>query len=167
MDAPTQSIYPHSATLFAAISACVFATIGVFGKFSTQTHPLAYPKHHTIHTIYYYEYCRQSDYAASATEKSDDTRTCDDRVRHIAQYIGSALLLLQPAPDCRAFLSGGAYGSNSYTNLSTYLYVSFFLSLSSPQSWTFGSTLCKIFPVIFYGNVAVSLLSMVGITLNR
>lgn len=40
MDAPTQSIYPHSATLFAAISACVFATIGVFGKFSTQTpHP--------------------------------------------------------------------------------------------------------------------------------
>lgn len=33
MDAPTQSIYPHSATLFAAISACVFATIGVFGKF--------------------------------------------------------------------------------------------------------------------------------------
>lgn len=52
MDAPTQSIYPHSATLFAAISACVFATIGVFGKFSTQTHPLPYPKHHTIHTIY-------------------------------------------------------------------------------------------------------------------
>lgn len=35
------------------------------------------------------------------------------------------------------------------------------------QSWTFGDTLCKIFPVIFYGNVAVSLLSMVGITLNR
>lgn len=47
----------------------------------------------------------------------------------------------------------------------TYTYP--FLSLSSPQSWTFGSTLCKIFPVIFYGNVAVSLLSMVGITLNR
>ncbi|XP_004536758.1 protein trapped in endoderm-1 isoform X2 [Ceratitis capitata] len=35
------------------------------------------------------------------------------------------------------------------------------------EKWTFGETLCKIFPVIFYGNVAVSLLSMVGITLNR
>lgn len=35
------------------------------------------------------------------------------------------------------------------------------------QAWTLGDTLCKIFPVIFYGNVAVSLLSMVGITLNR
>lgn len=35
------------------------------------------------------------------------------------------------------------------------------------QAWTLGETLCKIFPVIFYSNVAVSLLSMVGITLNR
>lgn len=35
MDEPaaaTQSIYPHSATLFAAISACVFVTIGVLGE---------------------------------------------------------------------------------------------------------------------------------------
>lgn len=40
MDAPTQSIYPHSATLFAAISACVFATIGVFGKFPKLELPL-------------------------------------------------------------------------------------------------------------------------------
>lgn len=34
MDAPaaTQSIYPHSATLFAAISACVFVTVGVLGE---------------------------------------------------------------------------------------------------------------------------------------
>uniref|UniRef100_A0A1A9W9Z2 G-protein coupled receptors family 1 profile domain-containing protein n=1 Tax=Glossina brevipalpis TaxID=37001 RepID=A0A1A9W9Z2_9MUSC len=50
-----------------------------------------------------------------------------------------------------------------------------FCSLSLPltavrffqEKWTFGDTLCKIFPVVFYGNVAVSLLSMVGITLNR
>lgn len=43
MDAPTQSIYPHSATLFAAISACVFATIGVFGKFPKLELPLTSP----------------------------------------------------------------------------------------------------------------------------
>lgn len=43
MDAPTQSIYPHSATLFAAISACVFATIGVFGKFPKLEFPLIPP----------------------------------------------------------------------------------------------------------------------------
>lgn len=112
MDAPTQSIYPHSATLFAAISACVFATIGVFGKFPQAPTlspliplPLLYPSH----SICNYKYYRQSDYTARATEEPDDTRTCDDRVCHLAQHIGSALLLLQPAPDCRAFLSGGAY----------------------------------------------------------
>jgi len=30
--APPTTIYPHSATLFAAISACVFVTIGVLGE---------------------------------------------------------------------------------------------------------------------------------------
>ncbi|XP_055682191.1 protein trapped in endoderm-1 [Lutzomyia longipalpis] len=35
------------------------------------------------------------------------------------------------------------------------------------QKWTLGETLCHVFPVILYGNVAVSLLSMVGITMNR
>ncbi|XP_023714838.1 protein trapped in endoderm-1 [Cryptotermes secundus] len=35
------------------------------------------------------------------------------------------------------------------------------------QAWVLGSTLCKLFPFFFYGNVAVSLLSMVAITINR
>ncbi|KAG5318619.1 GUTR1 protein, partial [Pseudoatta argentina] len=35
------------------------------------------------------------------------------------------------------------------------------------EAWVLGETLCKIFPLFFYGNVAVSLLSMVGITINR
>lgn len=35
------------------------------------------------------------------------------------------------------------------------------------QQWTLGEGLCKVFPVFFYGNVAVSVLSMVGLTLNR
>ncbi|XP_015112314.1 protein trapped in endoderm-1 [Diachasma alloeum] len=35
------------------------------------------------------------------------------------------------------------------------------------EAWILGDTLCQIFPVFFYGNVAVSLLSMVAITLNR
>lgn len=35
------------------------------------------------------------------------------------------------------------------------------------QAWIMGDTLCKIFPVVFYSNVAFSLLSMVCITLNR
>ncbi|XP_077290199.1 trapped in endoderm 1 [Arctopsyche grandis] len=35
------------------------------------------------------------------------------------------------------------------------------------QRWILGDVLCQLFPVIFYGNVAVSLLSMVAITLNR
>ncbi|CAH1378099.1 hypothetical protein MTP99_019475 [Tenebrio molitor] len=35
------------------------------------------------------------------------------------------------------------------------------------EAWTFGDALCKLFPVLFYGNVAVSLLNMVAITLNR
>ncbi|XP_055713608.1 protein trapped in endoderm-1 [Phlebotomus papatasi] len=35
------------------------------------------------------------------------------------------------------------------------------------QKWTLGEALCHVFPVILYGNVAVSLLSMVGITMNR
>nr|WKF45127.1 gustatory receptor 19 [Podabrus annulatus] len=35
------------------------------------------------------------------------------------------------------------------------------------EAWTFGDALCQLFPVLFYGNVAVSLLNMVAITLNR
>lgn len=35
------------------------------------------------------------------------------------------------------------------------------------EKWILGDVLCQLFPVIFYGNVAVSLLSMVAITLNR
>lgn len=35
------------------------------------------------------------------------------------------------------------------------------------KEWTLGSNLCQIFPVVLYGNVAVSLLSMVCITMNR
>lgn len=51
----------------------------------------------------------------------------------------------------------------------------FFCAISMPlqairyamKEWTLGDTLCQIFPVVLYGNVAVSLLSMVCITLNR
>ncbi|KAK9890111.1 hypothetical protein WA026_008921 [Henosepilachna vigintioctopunctata] len=35
------------------------------------------------------------------------------------------------------------------------------------EEWTLGEPLCKLFPVLFYGNVAVSLLNMVEITLSR
>lgn len=35
------------------------------------------------------------------------------------------------------------------------------------QAWVLGETLCQLFPFFFYGNVAVSLLSMVAITVNR
>ncbi|XP_043282007.1 protein trapped in endoderm-1 [Venturia canescens] len=35
------------------------------------------------------------------------------------------------------------------------------------EAWVLGETLCQIFPLFFYGNVAVSLLSMVAITINR
>lgn len=35
------------------------------------------------------------------------------------------------------------------------------------QQWTLGTGLCQAFPVFFYGNVAVSVLSMVGLTINR
>ncbi|XP_060662328.1 protein trapped in endoderm-1 isoform X2 [Drosophila nasuta] len=113
MDVPTQSIYPHSATLFAAICACVFVTIGVFGNLIT-------------------------------------------------------LLALLKSPTIREHATTAFVISLSISDL---LFCSFSLPLTAvrffQESWTFGSTLCKIFPVIFYGNVAVSLLSMVGITLNR
>ncbi|KAG8239715.1 hypothetical protein J437_LFUL019073 [Ladona fulva] len=35
------------------------------------------------------------------------------------------------------------------------------------EAWVLGDTLCKLFPFFFYGNVAVSLMSMVAITVNR
>ncbi|XP_034940177.1 protein trapped in endoderm-1 [Chelonus insularis] len=35
------------------------------------------------------------------------------------------------------------------------------------EAWVLGETLCQVFPFFFYGNVAVSLLSMVAITINR
>lgn len=35
------------------------------------------------------------------------------------------------------------------------------------KAWTFGDALCKVFPFIFYSNIAVSMLSMILMTLNR
>ncbi|XP_018566563.1 protein trapped in endoderm-1 [Anoplophora glabripennis] len=35
------------------------------------------------------------------------------------------------------------------------------------EAWILGDVLCKLFPVLFYGNVGVSVLNMVAITLNR
>jgi len=35
------------------------------------------------------------------------------------------------------------------------------------QEWLLGPVLCRIFPFLFYGNVAASLMSMVAITINR
>ncbi|XP_046406107.1 protein trapped in endoderm-1 [Ischnura elegans] len=35
------------------------------------------------------------------------------------------------------------------------------------EAWVLGDTLCKLFPFFFYGNVAVSLMNMVAITINR
>ncbi|XP_030755999.1 protein trapped in endoderm-1 [Sitophilus oryzae] len=35
------------------------------------------------------------------------------------------------------------------------------------EKWILGDALCQLFPVFFYGNVAVSVLNMVAITLNR
>ncbi|XP_046745602.1 protein trapped in endoderm-1 [Diprion similis] len=34
-------------------------------------------------------------------------------------------------------------------------------------NWILGGVMCRLFPIFFYGNVAVSLLSMVAITINR
>uniref|UniRef100_A0A1B0G8C7 G-protein coupled receptors family 1 profile domain-containing protein n=1 Tax=Glossina morsitans morsitans TaxID=37546 RepID=A0A1B0G8C7_GLOMM len=107
------SIYPHSASLFAAISASVFVVIGVLGNLIT-------------------------------------------------------ILALIMCPKIRGHATTAFVLSLCISDL-------LFCSLSLPltavrffqERWTFGDTLCKIFPVIFYGNVAVSLLSMVGITLNR
>ncbi|XP_017006633.2 protein trapped in endoderm-1 [Drosophila takahashii] len=112
-EAPGGPIYPHSATLFAAISACVFVIIGVLGNLIT-------------------------------------------------------LLALLKSPTIREHATTAFVISLSISDL---LFCSFSLPLTAvryfKESWTFGDTLCTIFPVIFYGNVAVSLLSMVGITLNR
>ncbi|KAL1493062.1 hypothetical protein ABEB36_011200 [Hypothenemus hampei] len=55
--------------------------------------------------------------------------------------------------------------------VSDLLFCSFNLPLTASryiyEKWVLGETLCKLFPVLFYGNVAVSLLNMVAITLNR
>lgn len=55
--------------------------------------------------------------------------------------------------------------------LSDLLFCSFNLPLTAAryiyEEWIFGETMCKIFPVLFYGNVAVSVLNMVAITINR
>ncbi|XP_054088614.1 protein trapped in endoderm-1 isoform X3 [Zeugodacus cucurbitae] len=105
-------IYPHAATLFAAICASIFAITGIFGNLITIIALLKCPK--------------------------------------IRVHATTAFIL-----------------SLSVSDL---LFCSFSLPLTAvrfyEEKWTFGDSLCKIFPVIFYGNVAVSLLSMVGITLN-
>ncbi|XP_066155512.1 protein trapped in endoderm-1-like [Euwallacea fornicatus] len=55
--------------------------------------------------------------------------------------------------------------------VSDLLFCSFNLPLTAAryitEQWIFGDALCQLFPVFFYGNVAVSLLNMVAITLNR
>lgn len=106
-------VFPHSATLFAAICACIFVVIGVLGNLIT-------------------------------------------------------ILALLKCPKMRGHATTAFVLSLCISDL---LFCSFSLPLTAvryfQEAWTLGDTLCKIFPVIFYGNVAVSLLSMVGITLNR
>ncbi|KAL5276730.1 hypothetical protein ACFFRR_002138 [Megaselia abdita] len=106
-------VFPHSATLFAAICACVFVVVGVLGNLIT-------------------------------------------------------ILALLKCPKMRGHATTAFVLSLSISDL---LFCSFSLPLTAVrffhEAWTMGDTLCVIFPVIFYGNVAVSLLSMVGITLNR
>ncbi|XP_037808574.1 protein trapped in endoderm-1 isoform X1 [Lucilia sericata] len=109
----SQSIYPHSATLFAAICACLFIVVGIFGNLIT-------------------------------------------------------MFALMRSPKIRCHATTAFVLSLCISDL---LFCSFSLPLTAvrffKERWTFGETLCKIFPVIFYGNVAVSLLSMVCITINR
>lgn len=76
-----------------------------------------------------------------------------------------------------ALLTSAKLRSHATTTFVLSLCVSdlLFCSLSLPltaarylnERWILGLTLCRLFPLLFYGNVAVSLLSMVAITLNR
>lgn len=106
-------VFPHAATLFAAICACIFVIIGGLGNLIT-------------------------------------------------------ILALLKCPKMRGHATTAFVLSLCVSDL---LFCSFSLPLTAvryfQEAWTLGETLCKLFPVIFYGNVAVSLLSMVGITLNR
>lgn len=162
MDAPTQSIYPHSATLFAAISACVFATIGVFGKFPKLKLPPPWsPPAPPIYRILYATINITGNLITLlALLKSPTIREHATTAFVISLSISDLLFcsFSLPLTAVRFFQEVRM----NFNCLATLITVSF-----PWQSWTFGSTLCKIFPVIFYGNVAVSLLSMVGITLNR
>ncbi|XP_075155460.1 trapped in endoderm 1 [Haematobia irritans] len=106
-------LYPHSATIFAALCACIFTVVGVCGNFIT-------------------------------------------------------IIALLQSPKIRSHATTAFVLSLCFSDL---LFCSFSLPLTAvrffKEKWTFGEHLCKIFPVIFYGNVAVSLLSMVCITINR
>lgn len=96
--------------------------------------------------------------------------TCNDRIRSIVVHIGFAILFVQSTVDGHSIHQQGKCTINLQTR-KLFHYESKLKKIGTPnfvwQAWTLGDTLCKIFPVIFYSNVAVSLLSMVGITLNR
>ncbi|XP_059223902.1 protein trapped in endoderm-1 isoform X2 [Stomoxys calcitrans] len=107
------TLYPHSSTMFAAVSACVLTVVGICGNLVTIIALLKSPK---------------------------------------IRYHPTTSFVLSLC-------------------ISDLLFCSFSLPLTAvrffKEKWTFGDHLCQIFPVIFYGNVAVSLLSMVCITINR
>ncbi|XP_031628610.1 protein trapped in endoderm-1 isoform X2 [Contarinia nasturtii] len=106
-------VLPNSATIFAAICACIFVVVGIAGNLITIIALLQHQK--------------------------------------LRGHATTAFVLSLCISDL--------------------LFCSFSMPLTAiryiNKAWTLGETLCKIFPVIFYSNVAVSLLSMVGITLNR
>ncbi|KAG4078700.1 hypothetical protein HA402_015290 [Bradysia odoriphaga] len=106
-------VYPHAATVFAAVCACIFIVVGVLGNLITIVALL-----------------RNSKLRSHAT---------------------TAFVLSLCASDLLFCLISLPLTASRYVH----------------KAWTFGDTLCKLFPVIFYSNVAVSLLSMVGITVNR
>lgn len=84
------SIYPHSATLFAAISATVFAIIGILGKYSALNVS-------SVLQECYFTFpngCRKCHNYPSPIKKSQYTRTCNHSLYTIALHLWSTILFV-------------------------------------------------------------------------
>ncbi|KOB76248.1 Protein trapped in endoderm-1 [Operophtera brumata] len=170
MEGQNATFYPTEATILAAVCACIFSVVGVVGNLVTTVALLMHPKLRThVTTMFVLSLC------------VSDLLFCSINLpltanRYIQQHWGLGPQLCQMF----AFVF---YGNEAVSLLSMVA-----ITINSqpaadgqplhpaalgpgaeavPDHWGLGPKLCQMFAFVFYGNKAVSLLSLVAITINR
>nr|CAD7266489.1 unnamed protein product [Timema shepardi] len=167
--------YPRSATILAAACAVIFSVVGVTvftGPYATPIFLIRRSNGHTPRTTLNSSVTTVRAFSITCSMCAvkflfSSGVTPSVLVVIVEGNLVTALALLR----CRKLRKHATTAFVISLSVSDLLFSAINLPLTASryvsEAWVLGPTLCKLFPFFFYGNVAVSLLSMVAITINR